>query len=293
MQRRDFILGSLAGLAWPLAIRSSAPGDGARKAAQSLDEIEARAGGRLGVATLEVDTGRRLVHRPDERFPMCSTFKWLLVAQVLSRVDRGEERLERRVAYDAKDLLEHAPTTRARLGEGFMSVSELCEAAIEVSDNTAANLLLSSVGGPGGFTAYLRGLGDSVTRLDRIEPELNSAVAGDPRDTTTPAAMVANLRSLLLGSELSQASRKRLIGYLVGSTTGAAKLRAGLPGHWRVGDKTGTGANGATNDVAIVWPAPQKPFLVAAYLAEAAAPEKERNGALADVGHLVAGWVGA
>jgi beta-lactamase class A len=292
MQRRDFIIASLAGLMWPLRTGADASSEESRKVAQ-LVEIERRVGGRLGVAALDVDTGRRLAYRPDERFPMCSTFKWLLAAQVLARVDRGEERLDRRVPYDEKDLLEYAPVARDHLGEGSLSVSALCAAAVQVSDNTAANLLLSSVGGPGGLTGYVRSLGDSVTRLDRTEPELNAAVPGDPRDTTTPAAMVANLRHVLLGSELSKASRQRLVDWLVGCTTGAAKLRAGLPGSWRVGDKTGMGANGTTNDVAIVWPVRRKPLLVAAYLTECAAPETEGNGALAGVGHLLTDWVGA
>lgn len=257
VHRRDFILTACAALTWP--------------------------------ATTE----ERLDYRADERFPMCSTFKWLLVAQVLSRVDRRDERLERRIPYGPSDLLDYAPVTREHVSEGAMSVSALCAAAIQYSDNTAANLLLSTVNGPSGLTAYLRGLGDSVTRLDRIEPELNSAVPGDPRDTTTPHAMAANLRRLLLGRELADASRVRLLDWLVGNTTGAAKLRAGLPGHWRVGDKTGMGANGATNDVAIVWPTPEAPLLVAAYLTESTAPASVRNAALADVGQLIAGWVDA
>lgn len=244
------------------------------------------------MAVLDVATGRRLGYRADERFPMCSTFKWLLVAQALARVDRGQERLERRVPYGPGDLLEYAPVTREHVSEGAMSVSALCAAAICYSDNTAANLLLPTVGGPAGLTAYLRSIGDPTTRLDRMEPELNTAVPGDPRDTTTPTAMLANLCRVPLGRELTDASRERLLGWLIGNTTGAAKLRAGLPGDWRVGDKTGMGLNGATNDVAIVWPAREAPLLVAAYLTESTAPVGARNEALADVGRLVTEWLG-
>jgi beta-lactamase class A len=175
-----------------------------------------------------------------------------------------------------------------------MSVEDLCDAIVRHSDNTAANLLLGTVGGPTGLTAYLRTIGDPTSRLDRLEPKLNSAKPGDPRDTTTPSAMVSNLRAVLIGDSLSGSSRDRLTAWLVGNTTGDTKLRAGLPGSWRVGDKTGMGANGATNDVAIVWPSGRsQPTLVAAYLTETAAPVADRNGALADVARVVAGWLGA
>lgn len=288
VHRRDFIVSALGAFAWPAVAGASDTRGATRRARQGLAEIEKRVGGRLGVVVVDVGTGVRLAHRADERFPMCSTFKWLLAAQVLSRVDRGEERLDRHVPYGPRDLLEYAPVTREHASAGALSVFELCAAIVQYSDNTAANLLLTAVGGPSGFTAYLRSIGDSVTRLDRIEPELNSAAPGDPRDTTTPRAMVEDLRRVLLGRELSDASRRQLLDWLVGNTTGAAKLRAGLPAHWRVGDKTGMGANGATNDVAIAWPGRDAPLLIAAYLSESSAPVSKRNGALADVGRLAA-----
>jgi len=177
--------------------------------------------------------------------------------------------------------------------EGGMTISELVSAAIQYSDNTAANLLLQTVGGPAAFTAYLRQLGDRITRLDRVEPDLNSAIRGDARDTTTPNAMVANLRVVLLGDHLGRAAREQLIAWLVGNTTGAEKLRAGLPATWRVGDKTGMGAHGATNDVAITWPINRGPVLVAAYLVDTEAGVAGRNDALANVGHAVGRWVQA
>jgi beta-lactamase class A len=164
-------------------------------------------------------------------------------------------------------------------------------AAIQYSDNTAANLLLRAVGGPASFTAYLRQLGDQSTRLDRFEPDLNSAIRGDVRDTTTPNAMLTNMRVLLLGDYLSRTARDQLLAWLIGNTTGAEKLRAGLPKRWRVGDKTGMGANGATNDVAIVWPVERGPVLIAAYLADTNAGVADRNDALAQVGRGVARWL--
>jgi beta-lactamase class A len=168
----------------------------------------------------------------------------------------------------------------------------LAEAAISYSDNVAANLLLETIGGPAGFTAWLRTIGDHVTRLDRIEPDLNSAVPGDPRDTTTPSAMVADLRTLLLGPRLVTPLRDRLTGWLVVNTTGGARLRAALPSGWHIGDKTGTGGNGSTNDVAIVWPPGRAPVLVAAYLTETDATSDECNAALAEVGRVMVEWVG-
>jgi beta-lactamase class A len=291
VNRRDFFVSAVAALAWTGGAAASTRAGAAQGGRDRFSDVERRVGGRLGVVALDVHRDRRLAHRADERFPMCSTFKWLLAAQVLSRVERGEEQLDRPVPFGPRDLLDYAPVTRERVGEGAMSVSALCAAAVEYSDNTAANLLLATVGGPGGLTAYVRSLGDGVTRLDRSEPELNSATPGDPRDTTSPDGMATDLRRVLLGDALSAASRRRLVDWLAGNTTGGAKLRAGLPAGWRVGDKTGMGANGSTNDVAIAWPAPERPVLIAAFLTESAAPASERDGALAEVGRLVADWV--
>src|SRR6266550_252365 len=253
--------------------------------------IEQHVAGRLGVAGLDTATGRRLAYRADERFALCSTFKWLLGAQVLARAEAGVEQLSRVVRYAETDLLEYAPVTRAHVGEGGMAISQLVSAAIQYSDNTAANLLLRAVGGPASFTAYLRQLGDQSTRLDRVEPDVNSAIRGDVRDTTTPNAMLANMRVLLLGDSLSRTGRDQLLAWLIGNTTGAEKLRAGLPTRWRVGDKTGMGANGATNDVAIIWPVERAPVLLAAYLADTTADVGDRNDALSQVGRAVARWI--
>lgn len=285
MRRRELILAGLAGLGEAMLIPPRDPALRKRLAA-----IERKAGGRLGVAIHEMASRRQIVYQADERFPMASTFKWLLAAQVLARVDAGKEQLSRIITYGKADLLEYAPVTKEHLKDGGMTVSALAEAAVTYSDNTAANLLLATVGGPAGLTAFCRSIGDRVTRLDRTEPELNTATPGDRRDTTSPAAMVANLRALLFGPRLSVGSREILIGWLVGNTTGAARIRAGLPAGWKVGDKTGTGEHGSTNDVAIVWPPGRGPVLVAAYLTESGASAADRNAALADVGRLMAEW---
>ncbi|EGJ11656.1 class A beta-lactamase [Rubrivivax benzoatilyticus] len=251
--------------------------------ADAFGAIERSVAGRLGVCAYDLETGRSLGHRQDERFAMCSTFKWLLAAAVLARVDRGQERLERRIVFGREALLEYAPTTSRHAGGAGMTVAELCEAALTLSDNTAANLLLDTLGGPGGLTAWVRTLGDRTTRLDRREPDLNEARPGDERDTTTPAAMVLALRQAVFGGALSRRGGDLLLQWMTASTTGLKRLRAGFPPDWRVADKTGTGAQGTTHDVAVVWAPGRAPLLLAAYLTESQAPIEAREAALARV----------
>ncbi|MDE2271879.1 MAG: class A beta-lactamase [Xanthomonadaceae bacterium] len=260
MQRRDllkgFVLGGAASELGRVAMASAAPlpaGGAARLAA-----VERRYGGRLGVAILDTGSG--------ERFLMCSTFKLLLVSAMLASADRGEEKLSRRIVYHKDAVLEWAPVTRKHVGPPGMTIAQLCLAAITLSDNTAANLLLEQVGGPPAVTRYARGLGDTFTRLDRIEPALNWR-EGD-KDTTTPDATLADMRKLLLGDALSRRSRGRLIHWLLACRTGADALRAGLPPDWQEGDKTGSGRT-ANNDIAILRPPLRKPLLVTAYYEKA------------------------
>jgi len=254
---------------------------------EQLAELERRHGGRLGVAALDIGTGRRIGRRADERFPMCSTFKFLAAACVLARVDRKDERLDRRVVFAKGDLVTYSPVTKKRVGGDGMSVAELCEAAMTLSDNTAANLLLASFGGPAVLTAFARSIGDGMTRLDRIETDLNEAAPGDPRDTTTPNAMLDNLARLVLGGTLSESSRAQLAAWLVGNRTGDTRLRAGFPSGWRVGDKTGSGGNGTANDIAVVWRPEGAPLVVCAYLTGSPLAPDERNGVIAAVARAV------
>lgn len=254
---------------------------------QSIATLEEKNGGRLGVSALNIANGERLAYRADERFAMASTFKLLLVASVLHRVDVGAETLDRSVTYSAADIESYAPITSQHLKDGHMSVSELCAAALQYSDNTAANLLLKTMGGPEGLTRYIRTLGDKKTRLDRNEPSLNTNTAGDLRDTTTPAAMLNTMRTVLVGNVLSINLRKQLTEWLIGNTTGNAKLRAGFNPTWKVGDKTGSGANGASNDVAIVWPDNQQPFLITVYYTGSTISPEQQSKVIADVGRIV------
>jgi beta-lactamase class A len=196
------------------------------------------------------------------------------------------EQLDRRVRYTAADLVVYSPASERHVADG-MTLAELCEAAVTLSDNGAANLLLAAIGGPAGFTAYARSLGDTVTRLDRTEPTLNESIPGDPRDTTSPAAMLATLQKVALGTALAARSREALVGWMAASHTGDARLRAGLSG-WHVADKTGTGARGSTNDIGIAWPPQGAPVVIAAYLTGTTAPLARRNATLAAVGRAIA-----
>ena len=248
---------------------------------------ERRARCRLGVCAIDLHDGRRLQRRDDERFPLASTFKLPLVMAVLSRVDGGIERLDRKIAFGPADILSvYSPVVAKQPRGGSLTVAELCAAAIEQSDNSAANLLLGTLGGPRGVTAYLRGVGDPITRLDRTEPALNSATPGDPRDTTTPEGMANLLARLVREPVLSPASKATLFGWMRGAVTGLARIRAGVPAGWTVGDKTGT-TNTGGNDVAILWPPTGAPIVLAIYAAEVHASDAERDAAIASVARSV------
>ncbi len=293
MDRRQFGRGALAlAGAWPVmrAMAYAEPGQKNRglTSAGRWQAIEASVAGRLGVAVLDTATGALDGHRLDERFAMCSTFKFVAVAMVLARVDAGRQRLDDRIVVTPASLLDWSPVTSKRVGQA-MSVAELCEAAITISDNAAANLLLASAGGPVAVTAFARHIGDAVTRLDRTEPTLNEGTPGDPRDTSTPRAMAQTLRSVLLGDALSPVGRARLVAWMTATTTGAERLRAGLPFEWRLAHKTGTGRLGTTNDIGVAWPPRRPPLVVVAYLTECNAAGAAREAALAGVARSVAG----
>ncbi|BAI73789.1 beta-lactamase (plasmid) [Azospirillum sp. B510] len=298
--RRGFLVATGGVLLWSAAAAQAEESKPVKDGKPSGDDglaagmaaLEERSGGRLGVAVLDTATGRLRGWRGDERFPMCSTFKFLLAAAVLKSVDQGKDRLDRRIPVTKADLLPYAPFSETRLTGTPPTLAELCEAAVTLSDNTAANLLLPGVGDPAGLTAFLRGIGDQTTRLDRNEPTLNSAIPGDPRDTTTPAAMVRGMERLLIGDVLRLDSRWRLVDWLIANKTGDKRLRAGLPAGWRVGDKTGTGANGTANDIAIVWPDGRAPVLIASYLTQTAKGFKAQDSIHAEVARTVAGLIG-
>lgn len=254
----------------------------------ALRRLEQTNGGRLGVAVLDTGTGERSGHRANERFPMCSTFKFLLASAVLRRIDRHQESLDRALAIPPKPLLSTSPLSEPNAG-GTMTVAALCHAILTRSDNTAANVLLESIGGPPAITGFARSIGDGVTRLDRTEMSLNQSLAGDPRDTTSPAAMVDDLKAVLLGNVLSAASREQLTLWMTASLTGLDRLRAKLPAGWRAVDKTGANGQHTSNDIAVFWPPGKPPVVIAAYITQCAGPEKKRAAMLAGIGSLVCG----
>jgi beta-lactamase class A len=285
VQRRAILVGSIA----TLLAGCAAPGRRRRAHdAPELERIRAEIGGRLGVHALDTSTGHRLGFDDTSRYAMCSTFKLPLAAAILESVETGVLTLDQRVTISPSDIVPHSPRTEPQLAQGFLTVADLTAAIIEVSDNTAANLLLGLIGGPAGLTAGLRAFGDETTRLDRYEIELNTNLPGDPRDTTTPRAMVDTMRRVLVDEDvLSKTSRDRLIAWLVASTTGLQRLRAGVPPEWRVGDKTGTGANGAANDIAIAWPPGRGPILMAVFTSESTRSIAALNAAHARVAGVI------
>lgn len=254
----------------------------------TISAIEARLGGRLGVMAYEPKSVRLLVHNANDRFAMASTFKWVLAALILSDVDTGRYRLSDRIAFGQADIVAYSPVTEPLVEGGGTDLETLCRAAVSLSDNTAANLLLARLGGPQGFTARLRRWDDDVTRLDRWEPALNENAAGDERDTTSPAAMVALMRTILFGDILMPSSSERLREWMIASPTGMNRLRARFPANWIVGDKTGTGMNGAVNDVAFAMSAPDgAPIFLACYMDAITATREEAEIAHQEIAQLV------
>jgi beta-lactamase class A len=292
LSRRDTLLGALA-LGGCKAEVTMPPPQPVPVRDPRFAAIEQRVGGRVGVAAWNTATDAWLAHRANERFAMCSMFKWLLAAQMLWTDERTPGFRDQHVRFDEAYLapLGHAPVTRANVARGWMTVEELSQAIVERSDNGAANLLLEAAMGPEGFTRFLRANGDAVTRLDRTELALNENLPGDERDTTTPEAMARTMiRFLTTDQVLNPHSRETLIGWLIACQTGLSRLRAGLPPDWRAGDKTGTSVSehNATTDVAIAWPPGGAPIVIACFLSDSRVDIDARNAAHAEVGRIVA-----
>jgi len=283
LNRRTFLAASSClVLSGPVAIASPASGFAGR-----IEAIRDRIGGRLGLHVLDTQTGRRWAFDDGSRYSTASTFKMLLAAAILQRADLGTINLDQQLQVRESDMLSHAPVTSKHL-DSPMTVRELCAAVVEVSDNPAANLLLKMIDGPAGLTRFLRSIGDRETRMDRYELELNSNLPGDPRDTTTPRAMVHSMEQVLTKQVLSPASRELLLGWMINASTGLKMFRLGLPAEWKIGDKTGKGANGAVNDLVIAWPPGRKPVLVALYLSDSSRTVDELSAVHAEVAAIVA-----
>ena len=267
-------------LCWPVCAQSATPGP--------IADYERASGGRIGVYAVNVESGAKLSWRADERFIMCSTYKASLAAFVLSRVDRGQDDLASLVPYTKSDTLDlWAPVANANLAKGAVSVEEMCKAAVELSDGACANLLLARVGGPSALTAYWRSIGDAASRLDHYEPLADRSPSGGPWDSTTPIAIARTLQKIVLGNLLSDRSRALLTGWLVGCKTGDNRLRAGLPRNWVIGNKTGHSGRDMAGDMAVVWPDPTTPIVIAVFTRGGKPTEKLFDKAFAEIGSLV------
>lgn len=280
-------LGAAGALALFLSM-SAIAGHGEDILLAKIAETEARLDARVGVAVIDTKTGVRWAHRSEERFPLTSTFKAFACAGLLARIDAGTEDLARVLVFQASDLVTYSPVTEKHVGEG-MTLAELCEAATSMSDNSAGNMILDSIGGPAGLTKFMRSIGDDVTRLDRRETELNEATPGDLRDTTTPNAIADSIQRVVLGDTLSLGSRQQLETWLVDNKVGGPLLRAGLPDDWRIADRTGAGGYGSRSIVAVVWPPRREPVVVAIYITGTKASIEDRNAAIAEIGRTLAG----
>lgn len=230
---------------------------------KDLRKLELSAGGRIGVFAINTGNNTRLQYRAKEHFPFQSTFKVIGVSAILKESMTNHHLLQQKITYTKQDLVDWSPITEKHLADG-MTVSELCAATMMFSDNTAINLLMKKLGGPKAVTTFAHSIGDNAFKLDSWEPKLNSNPT-DLRDTSTPEAMGKSLQQLALGNALATVQRGQLLGWLKANTTGNSRIRAGVPKDWIVGDKTGTGDYGITNDVGIIWPAHCPPIITAIY----------------------------
>ncbi|WP_119308236.1 class A beta-lactamase [Cohaesibacter haloalkalitolerans] len=280
-------LSSLNGALLAVALCITASGGAiAQDLKQTITSWETRLGARIGVTLRATPSDSLFAYKADQRFPMASTFKSLMCGAVLARVDAGSVSLSDRVTYQADQLQSYSPITKDHVESG-MDVADLCEAAITLSDNTAANLMLEKVDGPAGLTTFLRTIGDETTRLDRWEPDLNEGIDGDPRDTTTPDAMTLSLSRLLFGETLQPASAGQLRQWMIDDKVAGALIRPHLPEGWIIGDKTGTGGNGTRGIVAFLKKPDGEAYVTAIYVTATDADITLRNEAISDIGRAV------
>ncbi|POT57669.1 class A beta-lactamase [Citrobacter amalonaticus] len=253
---------------------------------QKLTALEKSSGGRLGVALIDTADDSQLLYRGDERFAMCSTSKVITAAAVLKQSEDDKNVLHQKMSIKKSDLTNWNPITEKNV-DGEMTLAELSAAALQYSDNTAMNKLIDHLGGTDNVTAFARSIGDTTFRLDRTEPTLNTAIPGDERDTSTPLAMAKSLRNLTLGNALGATQRAQLVEWMKGNTTGGKSIRAGLPASWVVGDKTGGGDYGTTNDIAVIWPENHAPLILVTYFTQPQQDAKDRKDVLAAAAKIV------
>ncbi|WP_179402038.1 class A beta-lactamase [Burkholderia guangdongensis] len=293
--RRSLLLAAVAGPFVAACAPTGVAHDRARAVALQLQALEQSAHGRLGVAALDTSNGARLAYRSREHFPLCGTFTVVAVAALLTRAALDPTLLPRRVLYRRYDLVPDSPVTNSHADTG-LTVAQLCEAALQAGDQSAANMVMDLLGGPAVVTEFAHSIGDTTFRLDRWEPELNTARPGDLRDTGTPVATADTLRRLLLGNTLPDAQRAQLQAWMLGNAGGAAGgvaggmagIRAGLPSDWRVAHVYGAGGYGTTNDIAVVWPPSRAPLVLAIYFTQPAADAAPHDDVVASAARIVA-----
>nr|WP_232214644.1 class A beta-lactamase [Rubidibacter lacunae] len=253
----------------------------------TVRQIEAALDARVGIAVYDKETDRNWQYHADERFPMNSTFKTIACAALLSLVDSAQEKLDRIVVFDESDLVDYSPITETRFGPPGMTLDELCEATMSVSDNSAGNFVMEAIGGPEAITQFMRSIGDEVSRLDRWYPSISESVPGDKRDTTSPNSMAMMLEQLVLKQTLSLGSRQKLENWLKGNEVSDNLFRAVIPSDWDIGDRSGAGQYGSRSIAAIMWPPQREPVVAAVYITETEASFAERNAAISEIGEEI------
>lgn len=254
------------------------------KLAKKLFALEKQYGGRIGMSFLNTHNNSVLSYRANERFPFASTFKVMAVAAMLKKSESDNRLLHKRIVYTEQQVNNsgYAPITSKHIDTG-MTIDALCAAALKYSDNTAVNLLIEQLGGPNKITAFARSINDKHFNLTRLEPKLNLVYPGESQDTTTPAAMTSSLKKLILGNALAKTQREKLKNWLIQNTTGDTKIRASVPSSWIVGDKTGSGRFGATNDIAIIWPQNREPLILSIYYVQKEIDAKHNNQLIREI----------
>ena len=287
MRRRQFVFGLGVATAGVMFGRSTAVAQPVSSMDAQIEALQQQWNATIGVYAVNPANGRTVTFRDGELFAMCSTFKAYLAAAVLRRADRGELSLQDTVAVNQSDILPNSPVTEPAVGSS-LTLSELCRGALQQSDNAAANLLLRTLGGPQAVTDFARDIGDERTRLDRWETELNSALPGDPRDTSSPRALGDGFVRLLTGDALAEPSRRQLDEWMRANQT--SSMRAGLPDGWSTADKTGSGDYGSTNDVGIAY-GPGGEQLVLAIMTRSAGDDPDAENMRPLIGDVTAAAV--
>jgi len=276
-------------LAAALALAPGLPAKAAPQATplyQAVNQIQHQLGGRVGILVRDTGTGQSWSVNADERYPMASTFKALACGALLARLDNAPAMASAKARIEASDLVPYSPVMEKRVGE-HVALPDLCAATMTTSDNTAANKVLQALGGPPAVNRFVRSLGDTVTRLDRWEPELNEGTPGDPRDTTSPAAIASVLEKMVLGNALSEQSRQQLTQWMLDNEIAGPLLRSGIPADWRIADRTGSGGHGTRAIIAVMWPPQRAPIVAAIFITATNASVGQRNQAIADLGRAL------